>query len=188
MTKSRLNILLYPLFAILFFSLGCGEKKKEGIDAQAVVQQMKSMSSLGTVECTFSKLIKCSDEQSFAFGDRKMLMSCKAYVKAGVDFEKISIPAIDPEKKSIEIVIPKGEIIILNIPAEEFAIKNQITGFFRSKFSNAEIQKLQVLAEKEIREKVAEFKITEKAEINAKTFLEKWVRSLGFISVNIAVK
>ena len=115
-------------------------------------------------------------------------MSCKAYVKAGVDFEKISIPNIDVKNKSIEILLPKGEIILMSIPAEDIKIINEQTGAFRDKFSNNEIQKIQVLAEKEIKQKLAEFNITDKAESNAQIFLDKWVRTFGFKSVKISVK
>jgi hypothetical protein len=61
---------------------------------------------------------------------------------------------------------------MLNIPADDIKIVNQTTGLLRSKFSNTEIQNIQVLAEKDIRKKVTAFKITEKAETNAKIFLD----------------
>ena len=182
------------LFVITFFNFFAAckspveEKTENEIDGIKIIEQMKSLSSLGSVEYSFSKLIKCSDEQSFAIGDRKLLMSCKAYVKAGVNFEKIIVPNINTKNKSIEIVMPKGEIILMNIPAEEIKIVNEKTGFFRNKFSDAEIQRVQVLAEKEIKSKISEFKITDKAETNAQIFLDKWVRNFGFTSVKILVK
>lgn len=157
------------------------------INGNKVVDQMKNLSSLGTVEYSFSKIIATSDDQWFSLGDRKILMTCKAYLKAGVDFGKITVPSIDTDKKAIEVVLPKGEIILLNIPAEEIKIVNQTTSLLRSKFSNTEIQNIQVLAEKDIRRKVSEFKITEKAESNAKIFLDKWIRSFGFTSVKISI-
>ncbi len=158
------------------------------IDGNKVVDQMKNLSSLGTVEYSFSKIIATSDDQWFSLGDRKILMTCKAYMKAGVDFGKITVQFIDTDKKSIEVVLPKGEIIMLNIPADDIKIVNQTTGLLRSQFSNTEIQNIQILAEKDIRKKVTVFKITEKAEINAKLFLDKWIRSFGFTSVKISVK
>jgi hypothetical protein len=51
---------------------------------------------------------------------------------------------------------------------------------------NTEIQNIQVLAEKDIRKKIKEFKITDKAETNARIFLDKWIRSFGFTSVKIS--
>lgn len=157
------------------------------INGNKVVAQMKNLSSLGTVEYSFSKIISTSDDQWFSLGDRKILMSCKAYLKAGVDFGKITVPFIDADKKAIEVVLPKGEIIILSIPAEDIKIVNQTTGILRSKFSNNEIQKIQVLAEKDIRRKVTQIEITQKAESNAKIFLDNWIRSFGFTSVKISV-
>ena len=73
------------------------------INGNKVVNQMKNLSSLGTVEYSFSKIIATSDDQWFSLGDRKILMTCKAYLKAGVDFGKITVPFIDADKKAIEV-------------------------------------------------------------------------------------
>jgi len=186
MSLKKYHSILILLFFSIFF-MNCKKEDKNKIDEAKIVEQMKNMSSLGTVEYSFSKLIKSSDEQSFAFGDRKILMSCKAYAKAGVNFEKLSVTTIDAKNKSIQVVLPKGELILLNIPANEIKILNQNVGFFRDKFSNSEIQSIQVLAEKDIKSKMAEFKITDKAESNAKIFLDKWLRNFGFTSVKIDI-
>jgi len=186
MSARKYHIIIF-FISVSFLFMSC--KKEEGnvIDEAKIVEQMKNMSSLGTVEYSFSKIIKTSDEQSFTIGDRKILMSCKAYAKAGVNFEKLSVTSIDVKNKSIQVVLPKGELILLNIPANEIKIINQSVGFFRDKFSNAELQTIQVLAEKDIKSKIAEFKITDKAETNAKIFLDKWLRNFGFTSVKIDI-
>ena len=183
--KKHHSIIVLIVFSIFF--MNCKKEEKNIIDEAKIVEQMKNMSSLGTVEYSFSKLIKSSDEQSFTFGDRKILMSCKAYAKAGVNFEKLSVTSIDAKNKSVQVVLPKGELILLNIPANEIKIINQSVGLFRDKFSNTEIQSIQVLAEKDIKSKLAEFKITDKAESNAKIFLDKWLRNFGFTSVKIDI-
>lgn len=185
--KKNLKLLLLATSVLLFSCNNMSDNLPENkINGSKVVQQMKNLSSLGTVEYSFSKIIATSDDQWFSIGDRKILMTCKAYLKAGVDFGKITVPFIDTDKKSIEVILPKGEIILLNIPAEDIKIVNQTTGLLRSTFSNTEIQNIQVLAEKDIRKKVNEFKITEKAETNARIFLDQWIRSFGFTSVKIS--
>lgn len=185
--KKNLKLLLL-VTSVLFISCNnvSDNLPENKINGSKVVQQMKNLSSLGTVEYSFSKIIATSDDQWFSIGDRKILMTCKAYLKAGVDFGKIKVPFIDIDKKAIEVVLPKGEIILLNIPAEDIKIVNQTTSLLRSEFSNTEIQNIQVLAEKDIRKKVKEFKITEKAETNAIVFLDQWIRSFGFTSVKIS--
>lgn len=186
--KKNFKLLLFVSSIML---LSCNENSnvipENKINGNKLVAQMKSLSSLGTVEYSFSKIISTSDDQWFSLGERKILMSCKAYLKAGVDFGKITVPFIDTDKKAIEVVLPKGEIIILSIPAEDIKIVDQSTGILRSKFSNNEIQKIQVLAEKDIRRKVTQIEITQKAESNAKIFLDNWIRSFGFTSVKISV-
>ncbi len=190
--KKNFKLLLF-VSSILLFSCNnmpnvtSDVNTENKIDGNKVVDQMKNLSSLGTVEYSFSKIIATSDDQWFSLGDRKILMTCKAYLKAGVDFGKITVPFIDTDKKSIEVILPKGEIIMLNIPADDIKIVNQTTGLLRSQFSNTEIQNIQILAEKDIRKKVTAFKITEKAETNAKIFLDKWIRSFGFTSVKISI-
>ncbi len=188
MKINKIIIVLFLLTIGLFTSCKNSDNKEDQLDEGKVVEQMKSLSSLGTVEYSFSKLIKCSDEQIYSIGERKIMMSSKAYVKAGVNFEKISVPTIDFKNKSIEIILPKGEIILMNIPAEDIKIENEKTGFFRGNFSNNEIQNIQVLAEKEIRQKLKDFNITEKAEANATIFLDKWIRTFGFKNVKISTK
>jgi hypothetical protein len=188
MKINKIILVFSLLFISLFTSCNKNNESEEQVDEGKIVEQMKSLSSLGTVEYSFSKLIKCSDEQIYSIGERKIMMSCKAYVKAGVNFEKISVPNIDFKNKSIEIILPKGEVILMNIPAEDIKIENEKTGFFRGSFSNIEIQNIQVLAEKEISQKLKDFNITDKAEANATIFLDKWIRTFGFKNVKISTK
>jgi len=179
------------LFSVSVFFQACNkidEVLNEDINQSKIDERMKNLSTLGTVEYSFTKTIKSSDEQFYTIGMRQILMSCKAYVKAGVNFEKITISKIDKQNKSIELLLPKAEIILLNIPAEEIKIEIETTGALRSKFSNDEIQKVQVLAEKDIKKKVNDLDILNKAESNASMFLDKWIRSFGFNSVKISFK
>jgi hypothetical protein len=186
----KINLFFLIFCSILLFN-GCDkidEYTSSDIDESKIEERLKNLSTLGTVECSFTKTIKSSDEQFYTIGSRQILMSCKAYVKAGVNFEKISITKMDKKNKSIEFILPKAEVILLNIPAEEIKVELETTGMFRSKFSNDEIQKIQVLAEKDIQEKIKELDILSKAESNATIFLDKWVRTFGFNSVKISYK
>jgi hypothetical protein len=115
--KKNFKLLLLVTSVLLISCNNVSDNLPENkINGSKVVQQMKNLSSLGTVEYSFSKIIATSDDQWFSIGDRKILMTCKAYLKAGVDFGKITVPFIDTDKKAIEVVLPKGEIILLNIP------------------------------------------------------------------------
>ena len=90
--KKNFKLLLLLVSSILLYSCnnisnGTPDVISENkIDGNKVVDQMKNLSSLGTVEYSFSKIIATSDDQWFSLGDRKILMTCKAYLKAGVDF------------------------------------------------------------------------------------------------------
>ena len=179
---------LFFYIIIIFLFIGCSDRIENDMNEVDIIDRIKNLSTLGTVEYTFSKIIHTSDDQLFTLGERKILMSCKAHVKAGINFENITISKLDKENKTIEIIIPKGEIILINVPAESIKEEYKQIDFFRHEFSSMEIQKLQVIAEKDIKKKVSELRITEDAERNAKIFLEDWIRDFGFKSVKIYVK
>ena len=89
----KINLFFLIFCSILLFN-GCDkidEYSSSDIDESKIEERLKNLSTLGTVEYSFTKNIKSSDEQFYTIGSRQILMSCKAYVKAGVNFEKISI-------------------------------------------------------------------------------------------------
>lgn len=72
--------------SVLLLLASCGSKT-ENNDWQ---QKMKQAAELGTVQYTVQKVISNSDESWQLFGNRKILFSFKAIIKAGVDMEKFN--------------------------------------------------------------------------------------------------
>lgn len=179
--------LSFSVLIFLLFLLFVGCKKEDDFDAKKIISRMSEMSDLGTVEYRFTKILKGEDDSTwYKVGGRKILISTKAYVKAGVDFSQIEVVSLDEENRIIEIAIPKGKIISMSMPAEEITVLQTEVDFFRDNFSNKDIDKVQDMGEAEILKKIKELKIEEEAQKNAKLFLEKWLIMSGFKEVKIS--
>src|SRR3954454_5706293 len=106
------KILVIPLFVLIACS------KKEG-DKKPDILTLKEMSDLATVEYTVTKVIKANDNKTwFKVGDRKILMSCEAHIKAGIDMSVINKNSLKINVKNIEVTLPQPKIISINLPAE----------------------------------------------------------------------
>jgi hypothetical protein len=143
------------------------------------------MSKLGTTEYTFNKVIAGQDNQWYTIGSRKFMMTCKAHVIAGIDASQIQFTDVKPKEKSIKLTIPAVEMITFDIPPDEFKITDFEVGKFRGNFTNSEWEKIQQKAEKMIKEDVKNYNIKAESEKNAILFLDRVLRSAGFISIEI---
>jgi hypothetical protein len=183
---SKRNLIYGIIFAVILPGFFCCTPKSDEFDADKVINKLSQMSDLGTVEFQFSKIIKAEDEATwFKVGARKILISSKAYVKAGVDFSTIKINSVDKVSKKVNLTLPKGKIISINIPSKDIDIVLTDLGTFRKDFSNKEREKIQIMGEKSIKEKINEMKLEDEAAKKSKKFLENWLRMSGFNEVLI---
>ncbi len=59
------------------------------------VATLQEIQELATVEYTISKVVKASDNKTwYKIGDRKILITCEATVKAGIDMKDITEKSI----------------------------------------------------------------------------------------------
>ena len=103
--------------------------------------EMNEVAELGSVEYTVTKVVKASDDPSwYKVGDRKILFNCTAYLKAGIDLNKIDMTkvVVDEEKKSVVLTLPKAELLSLNMPPDKSTLVYENIATFRSKFTTAE--------------------------------------------------
>ena len=120
--------------------LACNKQQAENINWQ---QKLKQASELGTVQYTVEKVISADDDSFSAFGNRKILFSFKAVIKAGVDMAKFNanncvITEDKEHRKSINVVLPSPEILTYNInPDDVKLLYSEITGF-RHEFTSKE--------------------------------------------------
>jgi hypothetical protein len=174
----------YFLLAILTF-IACNH---QDIDEQQIQKNLKELNELGTVEYVVSKVVKADDNATwYKFGERKILFSCKASLKAGVDLNELPKDSIniDVEQKSISLVLPKTKLLSFNMKPEDIQLVYEKTAITRFSFSNAERDMIMAQGEKSIRGSVAELGILTDAENNARLFLEAFLSRAGFSIINI---
>lgn len=169
---------------LLFFICSCNSSTKE---KEQEVLALKEMSSLATVEYLVTKIIKASDNQSwYKIGDRKILMSCQASLKAGIDFSKINADKIKINGKEISLELPRAELLYLNIKPEDIKVEYEETGVFRNSYSADEKNMLMAQGEKQIKSSVDSLGILQTAETNASVFVSNFLRQLGYKKINIS--
>ena len=176
-TMNRVLLLLILATTLL---ISCGPSVDELTNKR--VQGLSEIAELGTVEYTVKKIVKTDDAVWWKYGNRKIIYSCSAFIKAGINMHKFSPEQvkINQEEKSISVVLPKAEILSFNMPPE--AIKEEfsmVTGL-RDSFTPEEKQQLLVLGEKDIRQDIPNMGIIEDAEANAKMFFVAMFAQFGY--------
>jgi len=153
-----------------------------------VEKGLKLLSDLSTVEYVVSKIVKADDNATwYKFGDRKILFSCKASLKAGLDLSELSKDSIkiSADKKTITIILPKAKLLSFNMKPDDIHLVYEKTALTRFSFSNAERDMIMTQGERSIRNSVAKLGILADAENNAKMFLETFLSQAGYTEINI---
>jgi len=174
---------IYILF-ILFITLSCNQKEK--VKQTQLVPLLKQMSDLATVEYVITKIIKASDDPPwYKVGNRKILMSCKASMIAGIDLSKINEENITTSGKEITMVLPKANLLSINIKPEDIKTEYEDVSIFRTAFTNAERDALSAQGELQIKNSADSLGILQAAEVNATLVLSNFLRKLGYETINI---
>jgi hypothetical protein len=148
--------------------------------------EIRSIGTLSTSEYTVGKIIKLNDEgEWYHWGDRKILISCKAKIKAGVNLNNLKAEDIKVTGKKIEIQLPPAEIISFEMNPDQIKTEMVDVSGFRGGFSQQEKNKILRLGEKSIREDMKELNIINDAETNAIVFLTDFYKNLGFEEIII---
>ena len=92
------SLFLFFIFGALCSITSCSNLQ-DRIDKQ--VKSMDGMAQLGTVEYTITKIVKVDDNAFYKIGDRKILFSCRAYMKAGIDLADFTAEDVKLDKKII---------------------------------------------------------------------------------------
>jgi hypothetical protein len=182
--------LFHPSAFLLKVTLSCllwaGCAKPTPKEA-SIISALQDMQELATTEYTLTKVVKASDDQTwYKMGDRKILITCEAQVKAGIDFSGIDARYVSKQGKSIRLQLPPPQIISVNLPPENIQVAFQEIGFFRSNFTVAEQTDLLRQAEKQINEKATSLGILEDAQQNARAWLTSYLSMLGFEEIDIS--
>jgi hypothetical protein len=174
-------------FVLLTLILASCGPSKEQLEKQ-VENILSDLTGLGTVEYVVSKVVKANDNATwYKFGDRKILFTCKAYLKAGIDLSELPKDSIqiDAGKKSVSIVLPPAKLLSFNMKPNDIHLVYEKTAITRFSFSNAERDMVMAQGEKNIRASIEEFGILTEAENNAKIFLEAFLKQAGYNQINL---
>lgn len=150
------------------------------------VLALQQMNDLASVEYVVTKMIKASDDQTwYKVGDRKILMSCKATITAGIDLSTISKEQVIIDDKTIQLSLPHAKLIAINIKPEDIKIEYQEVGLLRNSFSSEERNALAIQAENQLKASISELGILQTAETNAALFVNNFLRRLGYEVIKI---
>ncbi len=175
-------LILFFVFSILNFHCS---SKKEGNKMQAV-SGLQKMSGLATAEYVVTKIIKANDDKTwYKVGDRKILMSCKASLVAGVDMSKIDEKNIHIDGKNISLTLPHATLFYINIKPEDVKVAYEDVSMFRTKFSIQERDALAAQAENQIKQSADLLGIFTTAEANATLFINNFLKKEGFENISI---
>lgn len=172
------------LVIIMLLLLSCG--KKEKAEEKPGILTLREMSDLATVEYTVTKVIKATDNQTwFKPGSRKILMSCEAHIKAGINMSELNKNSFKITNKNVEVTLPEPKIISVSLPAESIKTEYEETGAFRDKFTARERDYLAAQAERQIRQSIDSLGILRQAKVNTALFVTSFLKRLGYENISI---
>lgn len=171
-------------FSLCLVLVGCGKSEES-----SAISGLQEMAELGSVEYTVKKIIKTDDAIWYnkTFGTRKIIFTCTAYVKAGIDMKKFSKDkvVVDKERKSITLTLPQPEVLSFNMPPEEIKEEFSLVTGLRADFTPEDRQKLLVLGEENIRQDIPNMGILDDARANAETFFNALLSQAGYKTINV---
>lgn len=174
---------LLLLFSLIL--LGCNSTSTK-VNKEQEVMGLQQMSDLATAEYVVTKIIKASDDKTwYKAGDRKILMSCKATIVAGIDLSKLSEEDFSINGESITITLPRAKLLYINIKPEDIKTAYEEVSLFRTKFTSQEKNQLAVQAENQINESIPSLGVLITAETNASLFVDNFLKNLGYKNINI---
>ncbi len=156
-------------------------------DQQQQVLALREMGSLATTEFVITKIVKASDNKTwYKIGDRKILISCQANIKAGVDLSKLTADDVVANGKNITLYLPPPQVLSLSLPPEKIKVEYKEVSLLRDDFSNADRDALLTQAESQIRNSIKELGILDSTEKNTTMFVTNFLRKMGFESITIS--
>lgn len=181
-----------PLLLAVLLALSCCNGRAAVEDTvQREIEAITAMKQLCLVEYRVSKIVKADDDGAwYKIGDRKILLSCTAYLKAGIDLATFGPDDVDIDwtGKRVSVTIPHATLLSLDMPASEIREEYDHVTMFRQSFSAEERNALLRQGEKQIRRSVPSLGILEKADENARRFFESVFQKMGFETVEVSFR
>jgi len=174
------KLLCFVLVLVLF---SCNNKKQE---LSKTILTLKETGQLITVQYTLGKVIRASDDKTwYKIGNRKIIITCEAYLKAGVDLQKITADNFSVFRDSMAVTLPHAQLFSLSIPPNKIQVTYEDIGAFRSVFSAAEREELVAQAEPQILSLADSLGILQTAENNAEIFMRHLFEETGYKKTSV---
>ena len=158
----------------------CSERPEPKAD----IYDIRAVGSLSMVEYTLGKVLEASDDAEwYKFGDRKILMSCKATVKAGINLNSLRDQDIKANGETIEITLPAPEIISFEMDPDDLRTEMVDVNGFREEFNQQEKNRILRMGEESIRKELDQLHVLQDAGRNAAKFVKDFYRRQGFTNV-----
>jgi len=181
---------IFIVLFVLFVTISC-KQEQDYSKLEEKANKIASLSELGTVEYIVSKIVKASDNATwYKYGDRKILFTCKASLKAGIDLSNLNENNIKTnfKEKAISITLPKAKPLSISIKPNDISLIYEKVSLTRSSFSNKDRDMIMAQGEKNIWESAENLGILIDAEKNAKSFLVALLKQAGYEKINIEFK
>lgn len=147
---------------------------------------LREINELVTVEYIVNKIIKASDDKTwYKIGDRKILMTCEATLKAGIDFSALDAAHIQISDKEVTLTLPHATLFSVSIKPEDIKVAYEEIGIFRNSFTTQERDLLAAQAQKQIQNSADSLGVLQTAEANAGLFVSNFLRNMGYEKVII---
>lgn len=149
--------------------------------------EVREIGELSTTEYTIGKIVKLDNTSAewYKWGDRKILISCKAIVKGGVDLSEIKEGDIKVEGNTIVLRMPPAKITTFSMDPKFIQTEMESVSGFRDNFTQEEKYNFLKQGEQAIKDELKNLPILDDAEKNAAKILEKLFKQMGYKKVII---
>ena len=164
--------------------------EQELYSASGVLEQVKDISELNTVEMYFNEIIDFKNAKLFnnfqiPFTEKSFIFTVKSKVKAGVDFSGIDEGDIAISGKSLLIKLPNPTITSKEILS--YKVYDEKNGLFNEVTTEDTLKALE-LFEKDMEEQALSSGIIEKSKENTEHIIRNLFLSYGFESIELEWK
>ncbi|CBH20533.1 exported protein of unknown function [Acetoanaerobium sticklandii] len=164
--------------------------EQELYSVSGVLEQVKDISELNTVEMYFNEIIDFKNAKLFnnfqiPFTEKSFIFTVKSKVKAGVDLSSIDEGDIAISGKSLIIKLPNPKITSKEILS--YKVYDEKNGLFNEVTTEDTLKALE-LFEKDIEKQALDSGIIEKSKENTKLIIRNLFLSYGFESIEIKWK
>ncbi|OPJ55947.1 DUF4230 domain-containing protein [Alkalithermobacter paradoxus] len=159
-------------------------------DSTIIMEKLSTISELATTKYYYSNIVSFKEtkkikEIEIPFTQKSFLIKYEGYIKAGIKLDEINVASIN--KDSIKIELNKPVILEHNVDERNVYVydeKNAIFNKLSLQDMLDEISTEKVIIEKELISKG----FLDEATNNAKTFLEEFLKDLGYEDIDIIFK